>query len=76
MATGVKCPHCGGHAWQKGFVPTTKGKKPRYICTECGKSFFSGSKPAGKPKHQMSDSSKSKARRKVRVLVKRKKLRR
>lgn len=35
-----KCIHCQGDSWKKGWVPTVKGKKTRYVCHQCGRSFY------------------------------------
>jgi len=74
MTKGVSCPYCHTtKTWQKGYVPTTKGKKPRFICTECGRSFFA-TKSAPKPKSRsaMSPTAKSRAQKRVRELIRRK----
>lgn len=48
---GYKCPKCGSHRiWKKGYVPTIGGKKLRYICTDCGHSFYDPKKTGGKKK--------------------------
>ena len=39
--TKVTCPVCKSkRVWLKGKVPTRKGPKARYICYECGRSFY------------------------------------
>ena len=40
MAEKIKCPAGHSGAWLKGFVPTRHGKKARYICPECGRTFY------------------------------------
>lgn len=41
MVAGVKCPRCNSpRIWKYGFVPTIKGRKIRYKCTDCGHSFY------------------------------------
>ena len=60
MANKVICPGCkGSKIWLKGKVPTRSGLKARYICYECGRSFYAGaskakpaSKPASKPRRR------------------------
>lgn len=34
-----RCPECNGITQKAGFLPTRKGKKQRYLCIECGRSF-------------------------------------
>jgi transposase-like protein len=35
------CKYCGSIRVNKlGFVPTVKGKKRRYICRDCGHTFY------------------------------------
>lgn len=36
------CPHCGAHRVNKSSQVATvsAGKKQRYICRECGKTFY------------------------------------
>jgi transposase-like protein len=36
-----KCPHCGSHNIGKnGFRMTLAGKKQRYQCMNCGRTFY------------------------------------
>lgn len=40
---GVKCPRCQSQqVWKVGFVPTVRGRKDRFKCTNCGHSFYKG----------------------------------
>ena len=54
MGVGFKCPHCKSNkVWKKGAIPTVKGHKVRYICANCGHSFYKPAEPkkrASKPK--------------------------
>ncbi|MCQ5337155.1 MAG: hypothetical protein NO475_03050 [Candidatus Methanomethylicia archaeon] len=35
------CKYCGSTRVNRfGFVPTVKGKKRRYICRDCGHTFY------------------------------------
>jgi len=37
----MQCPKCGSDETRKrGFEITTKGKKQRYQCKTCGKTFY------------------------------------
>jgi transposase-like protein len=39
----INCKYCGNKATKFSKVPTVKsGKKQRYRCTECGKTFYGG----------------------------------
>lgn len=50
MAKGIKCPLGHTRVWKKGYTPTrSMGLKPRYVCFECGKTFYVEPPPA-KPK--------------------------
>lgn len=49
MATNLKCPVGHTKIWMKGKVPTRQGPKTRYVCYECGRSFYKP-KPATKAK--------------------------
>ena len=45
--TNVQCPNCKGwRVWKKGLTPTLQGRKVRYICAVCGKTFFKITHPA------------------------------
>jgi transposase-like protein len=46
MGESIKCPAGHVKTWRKGFVPTRKGKKIRYLCSECGRSFYKTEKAA------------------------------
>jgi len=35
-----KCPHCSSTTQKSGIIGTLKGKKQRYRCIECGKTFY------------------------------------
>ena len=53
MTANVTCPVGHKKVWLKGKVPTRSGLKARYICYECGRSFYAGAskaKPASKPR--------------------------
>ena len=40
---GVKCPKCHSQEiWKTGFVPTLEGRKDRFKCTRCARSFYKG----------------------------------
>lgn len=40
----MKCKYCNSERLQKiGFIPTIKGKKQRYRCSECGHTFYGDS---------------------------------
>ena len=52
----VKCPLGHTRVWRKGYTPTrSMGLKARYVCFECGKTFYppapqaKEAKPKGKP---------------------------
>ena len=34
-----RCPECGSITRKLGFLPTRKGKKQRYQCIECARTF-------------------------------------
>ena len=38
----VKCPECKKETrcWRKGVVPTRAGPKRRYVCFDCGRTFY------------------------------------
>lgn len=36
----IHCPECGNKAIRFSVVPTRQGKKQRYRCTECGRTFY------------------------------------
>jgi len=41
MTVGFKCPHChSSKVWRKGKVPHVGGPRVRYVCYDCGKSFY------------------------------------
>ena len=48
----VTCVECGkNHCWSKGRVPNRAGPKRRYVCFDCGRTFYVVAlKPAPKPK--------------------------
>ena len=47
-ATGIRCPGCHkGNIWKVGTVPTRHGKKIRYKCSDCGRSFYKGGATGG-----------------------------
>lgn len=49
VVQGIKCPDCGcTKVWKVGYTPTRQGKKARYKCTECGRSFFLAKKKRSK----------------------------
>jgi len=64
MVDKVVCPECKSkRVWLKGSVPTRQGLKKRYICYECGRSFYAGAgtsksapKPASKPRKRKASS--------------------
>ena len=47
---GVKCPRCGSeHVIMYGyFISTIKGKRRRYKCGSCGRTFLSQAEASGK----------------------------
>ena len=48
MADKVICPECKGQrTWRKGQVPSRQGPKQRYVCFDCGGTFY---KPKVEPK--------------------------
>lgn len=58
MAKGIACPACKGtRVWAKGYTPTRTGKKARYICFACGKTFYKV-KAEPKPRVKKSKSTK------------------
>ena len=58
MATNVTCPVGHKKVWLKGKVPTRSGLKARYICYECGRSFYAGvPKPATKSRKRNRNSA-------------------
>lgn len=44
MAEKIKCPNGHTRVWKKGAVPTIHGKKDRFVCYECGKTFYAPAK--------------------------------
>lgn len=46
MAEKIKCPNGHTRVWKKGVVPTVHGKKDRFVCYECGKTFYAPVKAA------------------------------
>lgn len=40
----ILCPECGNKAIKFSVVPTRQGKKQRYRCTECGRTFYNEDK--------------------------------
>ena len=66
MADKVICPECKStRIWKKGKVPAIGGvKKPRYVCYDCGRTFFAPKaevKPAKPKVARKSKSSKKKS---------------
>lgn len=50
--TGVKCPYCKRERiWRKGFTPTLKGERQRYVCFTCGRTFYLPKDKVRKPRH-------------------------
>ena len=47
MTQGLKCPRCKAteHIWRKGYHPTNQGYRPRYVCYDCGKTFYNPDEP-------------------------------
>ena len=46
----VTCVECKGtRCWKKGGVPTRTGVKQRYICFDCGRSFYLVEKKVATP---------------------------
>lgn len=44
----VVCVECSGvRCWKKGLVPGRTGAKQRYVCFDCGRTFY---KPVENPK--------------------------
>ena len=64
---GTVCPDpaCRGkRIWNKGLTPSRRGLKSRYICFDCGRTFYKPSdykeiKPAPKPKRVKKVKDKS-----------------
>ena len=51
----VTCVECSGtKCWKKGEVPSRSGLKQRYVCFDCGRTFYKldpkPAKPKAKPK--------------------------
>ena len=41
MPNKMKCPECGNkRIWKAGMFPSRKGKRQRYMCSECAKTFY------------------------------------
>jgi len=63
---GIRCPDCKStEVWKKGTVPTRQGKKVRYLCVDCGASFYDergsvSGKASGKPGRPRSKKTRSK----------------
>ena len=35
------CPECSSlFVWRKGKTPSRKGQRNRYVCVDCGKTFY------------------------------------
>jgi len=69
MATDkVICPECKSQrTWLKGQVPTRSGPKQRYLCVDCGASFYDergsvSGKASGKPGRPKSKSKKTRSK--------------
>ena len=59
MATGIKCPRCGStKVWAKGRVPKIGGAQPRYVCVDCGHTFY---KPKAEAKPKVARTRKAKS---------------
>jgi len=42
---GFRCPYCKGKKlMRKGFMPALGGKKQRYVCWDCGHTFYAPEK--------------------------------
>jgi len=55
---GIRCPDCqSGNIWVKGFVPTRQGRKVRYLCVDCARTFYEPEKP--KPKRGVTEARKA-----------------
>jgi len=63
MAEKVKCPRCGSlRIWKKGKVPMLGGiKKPRYVCYDCGTTFYAPEAGAKTARARKPKSGKKKA---------------
>jgi transposase-like protein len=35
-----RCPECGGEGVKCGFKITRKGRKQRWLCKNCGRTFY------------------------------------
>ena len=47
----VTCPECHKErCWKKGQTPSRTGVKQRYVCFDCGRSFFLPPEPKPAPK--------------------------
>lgn len=48
----VVCVECGkNRCWRKGEVPSRSGPKQRYVCFDCGRTFYVAvAKPTAQPK--------------------------
>ena len=41
MSDNPKCPECHStKVWKVGLVPTRSGKKMRFKCSQCARSFY------------------------------------
>ncbi len=41
MADKIACPECKStRTWKKGAVPSRSGPKQRYVCFQCGATFY------------------------------------
>ena len=61
MADKVICPECkSSKTWLKGCVPSRTGPKQRYVCFDCGRTFYKPKVEAkAKPKAKKSSRKKS-----------------
>lgn len=41
---GVKCPDGHENVWRRGMVPNRHGPKQRYVCIDCGSTFYAEKK--------------------------------
>ena len=62
MAEKVICPECkSSRTWLKGQVPSRSGPKQRYVCFQCGRTFY---KPKVEVKPRVARARKPKSSKK------------
>ena len=44
-----RCPECGGEGVKIGFKITRRGRKQRWLCRNCGRTFYATEAPEATP---------------------------